>query len=124
MERISESINGVLERVDVEDRTIDALLPHLSGSAEFQKLIRAHVSNFYASGSTIPDRLATVVMHSFWLGFESGKAVEQSYGLESMLAAAEAPGRCGQCGGQLAAYAGPGSARGVVCPVCDSDAME
>jgi hypothetical protein len=84
---IAESINATLEAVDSDETwNIDGMLPHMRQSAEFQRLLLAHMSHFFASGSPMPDRVETVVKHSFWLGFECGKrAAESNTKLEEML---------------------------------------
>jgi hypothetical protein len=83
---IAESIDATLESVGPDDGlTIDGILPHMNRSAQFQKLVMAHVSKFYASADPIPDRIHLAVIHCFWMGYESGKAVEQTSKLEAML---------------------------------------
>ena len=54
----------------------------------------AHVSKFYASDGPIPDRIRLAVIHSFWLGYEAGTAVEQTKKLEAMLLGASSHGGC------------------------------
>jgi hypothetical protein len=85
-DQIAESIDATLESVGPDDGlTIDGILPHMERSAQFQKLVMAHVSKFYAGEDPIPDRIRLAVTHSFWLGYEFGKAVEQTSKLEAML---------------------------------------
>jgi hypothetical protein len=92
-DRIAESINATLEAVNSdENRNIDSLLPHLRKSAEFQRLIVAHISRFFASDAPIPERVEVLVTHPFWLGFECGRALESSAKLEAMLS--EKTGGC------------------------------
>lgn len=84
---IAESIDTTLRAIGAdESMTIDRVLDHLEHSAQFQKLITAHVSRFYDSDNPVPDRIRLAVIHTFWLGFEAGRAVEQVSKLEAMIA--------------------------------------
>jgi hypothetical protein len=84
-DRIAESIDAVLASVGPDDGpNYDNFAPHVNASAQLQKLVFAHVSRFFASELPIPDRIQLAVLHSFWLGFESGKAVEQGERMEEI----------------------------------------
>ena len=82
---IADSIDAVLESVGPDDGpNYDNFAPHVNHSAQLQKLVFAHVSRFFASDMPIPDRIQLTVLHCFWLGFESGKAVAQGENMEEM----------------------------------------
>lgn len=82
---IADSIDAVLSSVGPDDGlTYDAFAPHADKSVELQRLINQHVARFEAGMSSIPARIQLIVLHCFWLGFESGKQVAYAEKMEEM----------------------------------------
>lgn len=83
---IADSIDAVLEVVNTTEDgpNFDTFYDSAKKSAELQRLIVAHVSKFYSSDSVIPERISLMVLHTFWLGFEAGRAAAVSENMESI----------------------------------------